>query len=1360
MFLHNCATTAIISGATLLALSPMPVRAEQTGKVFNISSGPAFDSIADFGTQAELNILATGENLKGITTNEVRGCYGVDEALKLLLAGTGLSTRINANGSVFISSSTPRPRDNAGTEPWEKTMTDSKIPSQRKATYCAVSAAILLMAPPLAQAQGQAQANDQATNKVPAKPNETVDDDIRQVLVVGQRASQQSAIQRKKNASTSMESLVADDVGSMPDSNIAEAVSRMSGVTLNRGDYGEGQVIQVRGVGNEETRVEMDGMVVASAGGSSLNGNEGRSADLRDLPAELISSIDVIKGATADMTEGSLGGSVVIKTRTGLDFKKRMISVRASSQLNTVNEKVSPNLNLIFADKYLDNRLGLVANFSKSRAQNESHRVSATSTTNNALERSWDLDNSPEKTYSLNPAALDLNQAASVLPLPLSNGKSTTYAVNDGGTPFANHSAQEIITRSAAAQAKADCFAAFPLDDPAFNRISAVADKTNAQRTRANELRSCLNQWNDYTPGNVRYLVSKQKEDRFNGDLRLDYKVSDNLSIYAKVNRSNRDVLSTSNQLQLGNIANRDTSPVDGTTPMYSEAAGTLTQPALRTTNAVGVAQGYSFFPAVYGLRNNNTNGTFPGLYNGTGLTLVPGSLEFSNHQLTGYTLTNALLANSISNAVIHNQTRTNQFGGNWHSGGFKADFMWGVVRGDFWRYDLSSTLSFRYGPTNVHLNKDGLYEFDSSGQNNPIAMQTDLSNYGVVSATNARGQLRSTTNLAVSVGNVIAGENKEENLKLNMSYAVGNYLPILKTLKFGTSRRDYESSAWNSQSNQVISPAQNGMPQIFSAAQSGTNTIQACETVAVPGSVPVPCPYGFTAVNKVGPSGAGTYVVTQDDYRKYVQAGLRPASSKFLNGASISLPGVPGWTEFDAAAVYQALGQTPVDVNCIKYCVGNDGKVYPRPITRINEKVEASFLSTDFTFDTIPFTDRHLPFDWELEGNFGWRLVRSKVAGTGSMTFTAITTNPGWNRDTNNNDVTQTTYTKNVTLARDTTDVMPVLNLALWPVPNKVVVRYNRSKSIARPPIGNLVSSGITCTYDERNLIQANQNQVDLSSDDLPNSTCNGTVGNPALRAKTNINQDLSLEWYPNKDTSVSFNTFYQKGTIGGPRLVSLTNQHPFADSDIGLANGRSLAEVPYAYNTYEDGQANNRRGLEASGRTAFTFLPGILRYTGFNANYSVTKADLTAGAPIDFQTGDTLRPQKEYEYTWNTALWFDNGRLNARVALQVTGRQFVAFGTATGTNNFPTTGTALSNVNLPLQPQDLIYKDPQRYLDAKVSYKFANGIQFILEGRNLLNRTLTYSQGNVHNLYGNALVDTNYTGRRLMASIVFSKL
>jgi TonB-dependent receptor len=1360
MFLHNCATTAIISGAMFLSLSAMPASAQETGKVFNISPGPAFDSIAEFGTQAGLNILATGDNLKGITTNEVRGCYGVNEALQLLLAGTGLSIRINANGSVFISSSTPKPRDNAGTEPWEKTMNDSKIPSQRKATYCAVSAAILLMGAPLAQAQEQAQAQDQANNNAPAKTAGTADEDVRQILVVGQRASQQSAIQRKKNASTSMESLVADDVGSMPDSNIAEAVSRMSGVTLNRGDYGEGQVIQVRGVGNDETRVEMDGMVVASAGGSSLNGNEGRSADLRDLPSELISSIDVIKGATADMTEGSLGGSVIIKTRTGLDFKKRMISVRASGQLNTVNEKISPNLNLIFADKYLNGRLGVVANVSKSRAQNESHRVSATSGTSNALERSWDLDNSPEKTYSLNPAALDLTQAASTLPLPISNGKSTTYAVNDSGSPFTNHSVQEIIERSAAAQTKADCFAAFPIDDPTFNRISTVADKTTAQRTRANELRSCLNQWNDYTPGNIRYLVSKQKEDRFNGDLRLDYKVSDNLSVYAKVNRSNRDVLSTTNQLQLGNIANRDTSPVDGTTPMYTEGSGTLTQPALRTTNAVGTAQGYNFFPAVYGLRNNNSNGTFPGLYNGTGLTLVPGSLQFTNHQLTGYSLTNALLANSITNAVIHNQTRTNQFGGNWHSGGFKADFLWGVVRGDFWRYDLSSTVSFRYGQTAVRLNKDGLYEFDFTGQNNPIAMQTDLSNYGVVSATSARGQLRTTTNLAVSVGNVIAGENKEENLKLNMSYAVGNYLPILKTLKFGTSKREFESSAWNSQSNQVITPAQNGNPQIFSAAQAGTNSIQACETVAVAGSVPVPCPYGFTATNKVGPSGAGTYVVTQADYRNYVQAGLQPASSKFLNGANISLPNVPGWTEFSASAVYQALGQNPVDVNCIKYCVGNDGKVYQRPISKINEKVEASFLSTDFNFDTIPFTDRHLPFGWELEGNFGWRIVRSKVAGTGSMTFTAITVNPGWNRDTNNNDVTQTTVTKNVTLARNTTDVMPVLNLALWPVPDKVVVRYNRSKSIARPAIGNLVSGGITCTYDERNLIQANQNQVDLSSDDLPDSTCNGTVGNPALRAKTNINQDLSLEWYPNKDTSVSFNTFYQKGTIGGPKLVSVANQYPFANSDVGLANGRSLAEVPYAYNTYTDGPANKRRGFEASSRTAFTFLPWMLRYTGFNANYSVTKADLTAGAPVDFQTGSVLRPIKEYAYTWNTALWFDNGRLNARLALQVTGRQFVAFGTATGSSNFPTTGTALSNVSLPLLPQDMIYKDPQRYVDAKVSYKFANGIQFVLEGRNLLNRNVTYSMGNLHTAYGNSLIDTNYSGRRVMASVVFSNL
>lgn len=142
------------------------------------------------------------------------------------------------------------------------------------------------------------------------------------IVVVGSRASQQSSNSRKKNARTATDSIVADDIGSFPDRNVNEAISRIPGVALGRNEFGEGDSVAVRGNGPDLTRVELDGIGVQSTNGLAIGANNGRSADLRELPAELVKSVDVVKGSTADMTEGGLGGTVQIKTRTGLDFKK------------------------------------------------------------------------------------------------------------------------------------------------------------------------------------------------------------------------------------------------------------------------------------------------------------------------------------------------------------------------------------------------------------------------------------------------------------------------------------------------------------------------------------------------------------------------------------------------------------------------------------------------------------------------------------------------------------------------------------------------------------------------------------------------------------------------------------------------------------------------------------------------------------------------------------------------------------------------------------------------------------------------------------------------------------------------------
>ena len=82
---------------------------------------------------------------------------------------------------------------------------------------------------------------------------------VEKIVVTGVRASQRSAIDRKKLASTMSDSIVAEDIGDFPDKNIAEALSRVTGIQLDR-EFGEGGGVSIRGVEPELTRVEINGI--------------------------------------------------------------------------------------------------------------------------------------------------------------------------------------------------------------------------------------------------------------------------------------------------------------------------------------------------------------------------------------------------------------------------------------------------------------------------------------------------------------------------------------------------------------------------------------------------------------------------------------------------------------------------------------------------------------------------------------------------------------------------------------------------------------------------------------------------------------------------------------------------------------------------------------------------------------------------------------------------------------------------------------------------------------------------------------------------------------------------------------------
>ncbi|MBW8891901.1 MAG: TonB-dependent receptor plug domain-containing protein, partial [Burkholderiales bacterium] len=266
----------------------------------------------------------------------------------------------------------------------------------------AVSLALALWANEAALAQTAPAATPNSAEAVKAgdkaeaaAPKATVTS-LESVLIIGTRRSQQSSIERKKNAATATDSIVAEDVGAFPDRNVGEAISRIAGVALDRGDFGEGVNVSIRGNGPELTRVELDGQSVRSGAGTDLlGGGDGRGAEFRELSSDLIKSVDVVKGSTAKMVEGSLGGGIIIETRTGLDFDKPYYSLRAAATQGDLNKKTTPNYNLVLADKFLNNRLGVLLNLNDSRYRSEAHQLTNGGSNNQqGLLRQMDFDNS------------------------------------------------------------------------------------------------------------------------------------------------------------------------------------------------------------------------------------------------------------------------------------------------------------------------------------------------------------------------------------------------------------------------------------------------------------------------------------------------------------------------------------------------------------------------------------------------------------------------------------------------------------------------------------------------------------------------------------------------------------------------------------------------------------------------------------------------------------------------------------------------------------------------------------------------------------------------------------------------------
>ncbi len=136
------------------------------------------------------------------------------------------------------------------------------------------------------------------------------------VVVTSTRASLVSAQAIKQRKREVVDSVVADDIGKLPDTNVTDALARVTGVQILR-DRGEGSGVAIRGLTQMETL--LNGREVFTAG-------NGRVLDFADIPSEMVAGIDVYKTSAADHIEGGVGGTIDMRTRRPFDFPGKALA--------------------------------------------------------------------------------------------------------------------------------------------------------------------------------------------------------------------------------------------------------------------------------------------------------------------------------------------------------------------------------------------------------------------------------------------------------------------------------------------------------------------------------------------------------------------------------------------------------------------------------------------------------------------------------------------------------------------------------------------------------------------------------------------------------------------------------------------------------------------------------------------------------------------------------------------------------------------------------------------------------------------------------------------------------------------------
>jgi len=230
-------------------------------------------------------------------------------------------------------------------------------------------------------------APDRATAAAPANPSATTapsasaaakpaaasgpdSPELQEIVVTGMRASLEKSLDIKKDASVVLDSINAEELGRFPDADVADSLEHLPGITIERTTGGEGIKVNVRGLGPQYNITTLNNRILATD-------DDSRDLAFDVLPSEVISGADVLKSTQASALEGSIGGTVNLRTASAFDTPGFHGGVHAEGDDNTMSELRGSKFSAFVGDTNDGGTLGFLLGAVHSDIKNRTDSLNA-----------------------------------------------------------------------------------------------------------------------------------------------------------------------------------------------------------------------------------------------------------------------------------------------------------------------------------------------------------------------------------------------------------------------------------------------------------------------------------------------------------------------------------------------------------------------------------------------------------------------------------------------------------------------------------------------------------------------------------------------------------------------------------------------------------------------------------------------------------------------------------------------------------------------------------------------------------------------------------------------------------------------